>query len=183
MVGMTLTSHGEPMTRAELDALPDDGRRHELIDGVLVVTPAPRLRHQAMSRNLLLALSQACPEDLRVLYAPFDVVLADDTVVQPDLLVSPLRQFTDKDLPGAPLLAVEILSPSTRLIDLDLKRARYEAAGCPAYWVLDPEAPSLRAWELREGRFIEIASVVGEETFHVEAPFVVDLTPGELARL
>jgi len=171
------------MTRAELDALPDDGRRHELIDGTLVVTPAPRFRHQTMSRNLLLALSRACPGDLRILFAPFDVALADDTVVQPDLLVAPLGQFTEKELPGAPLLAVEVLSPSTRLIDLNLKRARYEAAGCAAYWVLDPEAPSVRAWELRDGAYVEVASVTGEETFHAELPFVVDLTPADLARL
>lgn len=182
MVSMTLTASGGPLTRAELDALPDDGRRHELIDGVLVVTPAPRFRHQAMSRNLLLALVRACPGELRVLFAPLDVVLADDTIVQPDLLVAPLTQFTEKELPGAPLLAVEILSPSTRLIDLNLKRARYEAAGCHAYWVLDPDAPSLRAWELREGAYVEVASVVGEETFRAELPFPVDLTPAELAK-
>lgn len=183
MVSMTMTAHGGPMTRAELESLPDDGRRHELIDGVLVVTPAPRVGHQTMSRNLLLRLCEGCPDDLRVLYAPLDVVLADDTVVQPDLLVAPLGQFTDKELPGAPLLAVEILSPSTRLVDLNLKRARYEAAGCQGYWVLDPDALSLRAWELREGAYVEVASVVGEETFRAELPFPVDLTPAELARL
>lgn len=183
MVSMTLTAAGRPMTRSELDALPDDGRRHELIDGVLVVTPAPRPRHQALLGNLYRVLHQACPEALRVYFAPLDVVLADDTIVQPDLLVAPLGQFTDKELPGAPLLAVEVLSPSTRLIDLQLKLARYEAAGCAAYWVLDPEAPSLRVWELQEGAYVEVASVTGEETFHAGLPFVVDLTPAELARL
>lgn len=183
MVSMTLTAAGRPMTRVELDALPDDGRRHELIDGVLVVTPAPRPRHQALLGNLYQELRQACPEALRVYFAPLDVVLADDTVVQPDLLVAPLGQFTDKELPGAPLLAVEVLSPSTRLIDLRLKLARYEAAGCPAYWVLDPEAPSLRVWELQEGAYVEVASVTAEETFHARLPFVVDLIPAELARL
>ena len=183
MVSMTMTAHGEPMTRADLEALPDDGRRHELIDGTLVVTPAPRLRHQRMVVRLVTLLETARPGGVRVLVAPFDVSLADDTVVQPDLLVAPLGQFTDKDLPGAPLLAVEILSPSTRLIDLNLKRARYETAGCAAYWVLDPEAPSLRAWELQEGVYVEVASVTGEETFHAELPFVVDLTPADLARL
>lgn len=183
MVGMTMTAHGAPMTRAELDALPDDGRRHELIDGTLVVTPAPRVHHQVMARNLLLALVGACPPDLQVLFAPLDVVLAADTVVQPDLLVAPLAQFTDKELRGAPLLAVEILSPSTRLVDLNLKRARYEAAGCAAYWVLDPDVPSLRAWELRAGGYVEVASVVGGDTFRTELPFAVDLSPVELARL
>lgn len=183
MVSMTMTAAGRPMTRAELDALPDDGRRHELIDGVLVVTPSPRFRHQRMVVRLLVLLEAACPRTARVMVAPFDVTLADDTVVQPDLLVAPLAQFTERELEGAPLLAVEILSPSTRLVDLTLKRARYEAAGCAAYWVLDPEAPSLRAWELRDGAYVEVASVAGSETFHAQLPFVVDLTPAELARV
>lgn len=182
MVGMTLTS-GQPMTRVELDALPDDGRRHELIDGTLVVTPAPSVRHQTVSRNLFRALDAARPDDVRVFYAPLDVVLAPDTVVQPDLLVAPTAAFTDRDLPGAPLLAVEILSPSTRLVDLSLKRARYETAGCPAYWVIDPDTPSLVVWELRDGAYVRVATVLGEGRFRAGRPFPVDLTPAELARL
>ncbi|HWD83105.1 MAG TPA: Uma2 family endonuclease, partial [Kribbella sp.] len=138
---------GAPLTRADLERLPDDGRRHELIDGVLLVTPAPVIRHQIIASNLNDVLKQACPADLRVLFAPVDVVLATDTVLQPDLLVAARESFTEDDLPGPPLLAVEVLSPSTRRFDVMVKFSRLEAAGCHAYWVVDPDTPSLIAWE------------------------------------
>ena len=84
---------------------------------------------------------------MQVLFAPFDVLLAEDSMLQPDLLVAARADFTEQDLPVAPLLAVEILSPSTRQIDLTLKRARDEAAGCPSYGVVDPDKPSITAWK------------------------------------
>ncbi|WP_206070998.1 Uma2 family endonuclease [Knoellia koreensis] len=171
---------GEPFTRADLEAMPDDGRRHELIDGTLLVTPAPTPRHQRVSMRLSALLYDTATPGFEVLTAPLDVVLADDTVVQPDLLVARGDAFSDKDLPVAPLLAVEILSPSTRLIDLNLKKARYELAGCPHYWVVDPQAPSLTAWALRDGAYVEVASVSGDETYAASEPFAVEVTPSAL---
>jgi len=91
---------------------------------------------------------RACPGELQVLFAPFDVALDEHSVLQPDLLVARRSDFTARDLPTAPLLAVEVLSPSTRRVDLTLKLSRYESAGCPSYWVVDPDPPALRAWEL-----------------------------------
>lgn len=115
------------------------------------MTPAPSWRHQRAVARLLKTLMDAAGDDLEVLAAPFDVRLADDTVLQPDVLVCRVTDLTQRNLPAAPLLAVEVLSPSTRLVDLNLKRARYEAAGCQSYWVVDPDAPSITAWEQREG--------------------------------
>jgi Uma2 family endonuclease len=180
MSSVTVLPRGRPLTRDDLDAMPDDGRRYELIDGTLVVTPAPSTRHQSVSGSLYLILAAACPGSLKVLYAPVDVVLAADTVVQPDLLVARRADFTQRDLPVAPLLAVEILSPSTRLFDLTLKRKRYEEAGCLNYWVVDPEAPSLTAWGLVEGRYVEIGAAAGEETFETTEPFPVRIVPDAL---
>jgi Uma2 family endonuclease len=171
---------GEPFTRADLEAMPDDGRRHELLDGSIVVTPAPAMRHQRVVTRMILRLCDVIPQELELLPAPFDVVLAEDTVLQPDLLVAPRDAFTDRDLPVAPLLAVEILSPSTRLIDLNLKKARYELAGCPHYWVVDPQAPSLTAWALRDGAYVEVASVSGDESYAASEPFAVQVTPSAL---
>ncbi len=111
---VTTLRRSDAFTRAELDALPDDGRRHELIDGILIVSPAPSPRHQIALAALHLILARACPDELIVLFAPLDVALAVDTVMQPDLLVARRADFTDRDLPMAPLLAVEVLSPSTR---------------------------------------------------------------------
>jgi Uma2 family endonuclease len=136
----TTTTRGAALTRADRDALPDDGRRHELLDGALIVTPAPGDRHQNAVVELIFALRSACPPDMRVRTAPFDVTLADDTVLQPDVLVARRTDLGPAGLAAAPLLAVEVLSPSTRLIDLGLKQARYEVAGCAVYWVVDPVA-------------------------------------------
>jgi Uma2 family endonuclease len=180
MVLMQTSLHRGPITRAERDALPDDGRRHELIDGALIVTPAPSPRHQVVVARLLILLAEACPPTLRVLTAPLDVVLGPDTVVEPDVLVAPRDAFTERDLPGPPLLAVEVLSPTTRHLDLQLKRARYEAAGCPGYWVVDPDVPALTAWQLEDERYGDPLHVEGTATIDLELPFPVSVSPADL---
>ncbi|MGL5928265.1 MAG: Uma2 family endonuclease [Dermatophilaceae bacterium] len=167
-------------TREERDALPDDGSRHELIDGALVVTPAPRVRHQWVLGELVATLRAACPGQLKVLSAPLDVVLATDTVMQPDVLVAPRTALTGRDLDEAPLLAVEVLSPSTQTIDRTLKLARYERAGTPAYWIVDPVEPRLTAHELRDGRYAVVADVAAEEAATLTVPFDVAVIPARL---
>jgi Uma2 family endonuclease len=171
-----------PLTRADLETMPDDGHRYELIDGVLVVTPAPSPMHQVVAANLFTLLQAECPDDLRVLFAPLDVAIADDTIMQPDLLVARRADFTARDLPVAPLLAVEILSPSTRRFDLMLKRSRFEAAGCASYWVVDPDRPSLVAWELHDGVYVEVANVSADEVFRATRPYDVSVRPADLVR-
>ena len=180
MGAVTPLPRSRPLTRADLDTMPDDGHRYELIDGVLVVTPAPSNVHQTVSVHLVVLLSSACPPDLKLLHAPFDVALAEDTVMQPDLLVARRVDFTTRDVPVAPLLAVEILSPSTRRFDLVLKRSRLEAARCASYWVVDPDRPSLVAWELRDRVYVEVANVSGDEVFRATRPFEVAITPADL---
>ncbi|MGH3444748.1 MAG: Uma2 family endonuclease [Nocardioidaceae bacterium] len=169
-----------PLTGADLDSLPDDGHRYELIDGTLVVSPAPSTRHQRILARLHLALAQHCPPELEVFFAPLDVVLADDTVLQPDLLVARRSDLTEDNLPAPPMLAVEVLSPSTRRVDLTLKRSRLEEAGCPSYWVVDPDEPCIIAWELRDGGYVETAHVAGDETFTTDQPYPVTFSPHDL---
>ena len=181
MTAMTvLSSPARPFTRADLDAMPDNGYRYELLDGMLLVSAAPVPRHQVVSGNLHLLLRAACPPDLQVLYAPVDVVLADDTVLEPDLLVAPRSQFSDKDLPGAPLLAVEVLSPSTRRVDRLLKRDRYEEAGCLSYWLVDPVEPSVLVLELEGGRYVERGRVEGDQALEVARPYPMTVVPTAL---
>ena len=131
MAVMTTLPHGRPLTRADLAGMPDDGHRYELVDGVLVVSPSPRPRHQRVVGELFVLLRAACPADLEVFVAPLDVVLAEDTLLIPDLLVTRRSDLDETSLPAAPVLAVEVLSPSTRRVDLMLKRSRCEAAGVP----------------------------------------------------
>lgn len=116
-----------------------------------------------MVLELAVLLRTRCTAEFQVLIAPFDVALDDTTVLPPDVLVANRQDLTDRDLPVAPLLAVEVLIPSTRHIDLMLKRSRYETAGCPTYWVIDPDEPSLVVWQSHDGRYAEQAHVVGEE--------------------
>lgn len=174
--------HGRELTRDDLAAMPDDGHRYELIDGTLLVTPAPSWDHQTTSGRVFTILNTACPEDLEVVYAPFDVALSKSTVLQPDLLVAPIAKLTQRGLLTAPLLAVEILSPSTRHVDLGLKRSRYEAAGCPSYWVIDPATPSIIVWELVDGRFELAGEASGDESLRLTKPYPVEIIPARLRR-
>ncbi|MFT4299936.1 MAG: Uma2 family endonuclease [Aeromicrobium sp.] len=169
-----------PWTVAQRDALPDDGRRYEVVDGVLLVSPAPRPAHQGVVALLWHLLHDAAPSGLRVYFAPLDVVLAGDTVVEPDVLVAPREAFTDLNLPSAPLLAVEVLSPGTRMIDLNLKKQRYERAGIPSYWVIDPDTLVLTVFERRDGTYAGVAEVGPGQSWTAERPFPVTITPEDL---
>lgn len=171
---------GRALTRDDLDKMPDDGHRYELIDGVLVVSPAPIFRHQIAVGNMHLLLRAAVTEDLIVLMAPFDVALSDDTVMQPDLLVGRRGDFTRRDLPVAPVLAVEVLSPSTRAFDLLIKKDRLQRAGCEHYWVVDPELPAVITWRLADGVYVESGTAAGPQVLHLSEPFPVEIDPAAL---
>ncbi|MGB6163024.1 MAG: Uma2 family endonuclease [Pseudonocardiaceae bacterium] len=183
MTSMSVTA-STPFTVHDLEVMPDDGRRYELIDGELLVSPAPGLRHQTIAYQLHRLLDDACPEDLYVIDAPFAVQTDVSNEVQPDVLVARFDELTDKNLPAAPVLAVEVLSPSGRLIDLNLKRAAYQRMGTPSYWVLDPDPPDppdLLVLELdADGRYQEVARVVGSEVLEAHRPFPVRIVPTEL---
>lgn len=136
------------LTYADFLKIPDDGRRHEIIDGVHYVTPSPAYRHQVLLGTLHLSLGQylaAHPLGDLVL-GPFDILLSDYDAVEPDLLyVSHARRerITESKLQGSPDLVVEILSPSTRRRDLGIKRALYERTGVIEYWLVDPKAEAV----------------------------------------
>jgi Uma2 family endonuclease len=175
-----------PFTRAELAGMPDDGRRYEIIDGVLIVSAAPGRMHQRAAGRLARLLVDACPAEFEVLIGPFAVGLADDTEIQPDIIVGRDDDFTEREI-ARPALAGEVLSPSTRLFDTHVKRARLERAGCPSYWVVDPvarpEEAALVAWELdADGAYRQVAKVVGDEPFRASLPFPVTVVPAALVR-
>jgi Uma2 family endonuclease len=136
------------LTYADYVRIPDDGLRHEIIEGEHYVTPAPTTRHQRILRNLSYLVQKHLVEHAigEMFFAPCDVVLSDVNVLLPDLLfVSNDRSaiITSKNLQGAPSLVVEILSPSTRKRDLHLKRDVYERTGVEEYWVIDPEGAAV----------------------------------------
>lgn len=167
-------------TYADLERLPDDGHRYEIIDGILLVNASPIPDHQEVQFRLWRLLDDAAPGELRVLGAPLDIVLADDTVVEPDVLVARRADFTDKNLPAVPLLVVEVLSPSTQVIDRNMKLERYQRAGTPSYWMIDPRSLRLVARELVDGAYVVVADVAGSESWSAERPFPVTVTPRDL---
>ena len=146
---------------------PDDGKRHEIIDGEHYVTPSPNTKHQRVSKNLMVALDwylrqHPCGE---VFAAPFDVVLSDLDVVEPDLLyVSRERAsvLTKQHVRGAPDLVVEILSPGTRKTDEVTKRKRYEHFGVLEYWVVDPDLDAVKVYRRADDRFVRVAELSTE---------------------
>ena len=169
-------------TREMVLALPDDGNRYELIDGMLFVSPAPVPWHQLVLGELFYVLRTVCPKDLLVLFAPLDVQPDRSNSLQPDVLVARPSDFGPKNLPVVPLLAVEVLSPSTRLYDLNTKRSAYEKMGVPSYWIVDPTEPgALTAFELdAEGFYQQVAHVAGDEELVATRPFPVTVVPDRL---
>jgi putative restriction endonuclease len=161
---MSVVMSAEPLvlrdrhwTVDDFDDLPHgDGNRYEIIDGALVVTGAPVMRHQRAVKRLAILLDAACPPEYEVFVAPFAVVLANDTVMQPDVL------------------------------DLNMKHGRFARAGTPSYWVVgpavDPAQAELIAWELTEGGYDEVAKVSGDEEFSAAAPYPVRVVPAALVR-
>lgn len=171
---------GEPLTVADLDAIPDDGHRYELIEGAMLVTPAPATNHQRCVVRLAALLLAAADRDHDVLPAPFDWVVSQFTKFQPDVVVARRADIGEQRLERTPVLVVEVLSPSTRVADLTLKRTAYEEAGVPAYWIVDPGGPSLTVLRLERSSYAEAAQVVGDTAYEADFPFVVVVRPSEL---
>lgn len=141
---MSRTSPAAKLTHDDFLSFPDDGLRHELIDGEHYVTPSPSTKHQRVSRELLLELGNYLRAHAigEVFGAPFDVVLSFHDVVEPDLLVVLSEQseiLTPTHVKGAPAILVAILSPGTRRIDERIKRALYDRVGVQEYWLVDPD--------------------------------------------
>ena len=116
MMTVTTLPRSRPLTWRDLESVPDDGHRYELVDGALIVTPAPSVRHQRVAFRLARLLDDHCPEDAMVLMAPFAVLLAEDTELQPDVLVARRSDLTERNLPAAPLLADQMTDLSTTAI-------------------------------------------------------------------
>jgi Uma2 family endonuclease len=172
---------GKPFTVAELDRMPDDGHRYELMDGVLVVSPRPGNPHQEVAAELLGLLRAACPAGMRALPEPA-VQVSRETELAPDLVVIRREQVSAAKCTEPPLLVVEVRSPRTALIDLNVKKAAYERFGVESYWVVVPDLdePEVIVFELRDGRYQEAAHVAGDEVFAADRPFPVEVIPSRL---
>jgi Uma2 family endonuclease len=170
------------VTLAEHYAAGEDlGRRRELVDGVLIVSPFASVRHALAVQRLNQLLCAVCPPDLLVL-GTINVDREPATNLQPDVVVI---RSAELDLPATrlrPLLVVEVLSPTTRRFDETLKRRLYAEMGIPSYWLVDIEEPSLTVLELERDDYRTAHRLVGETSVRIERPFAVTLAAADLTR-
>jgi Uma2 family endonuclease len=157
-------------TFAEYCALPDDGRRYEVLDGELVVVPSPNRLHQSILLDLAMHLRPWLDaHGGGALYiAPLDVRLHESTVCQPDLLVitaADLARHPEGYVDGPPILICEILSRSTRGRDLIRKRSLYARFGVPWYWIVDPDGRSIEELQLDGDAYVTVRRAVAPERF------------------
>ncbi len=152
---------------SDLVVSPDDGKRYELVRGDLYVTPSPSPVHQRISKRLQRQL-EAYFEDRsigEVFNAPIDLILTNQDVFVPDLLVvADPSHVTKRGIESPPLLVVEILSPSTRSVDQGVKARRYAELGVEHYWIVGPERRRLECHRLVERAFRSIVDAEGDAT-------------------
>jgi Uma2 family endonuclease len=154
------------MTYGDYAALPDDGSRYELVDGVLeAMSPSATTRHQTISSELVWVLQSTCRSDYLILDAPLDVILSEKEVRQPDIVMihrDRLSILSKRGVDGAPDLVVEILSPSSVKRDKVSKLRVYAQYGIPEYWIVDATGSVLEQYLLVEGRY-DLADVYTED--------------------
>lgn len=172
-------SHDTRLTYDDFLLFPDDGKRHEIIDGVHYVTPSPNLRHQELVLRLALDIGnflRAHPAVGRLFIAPLDVVLSHHDVVEPDLLFVGGDQqeiLTPANVQGAPALVVEIFSKSTRKKDAQTKRRLYERTGVREYWLVDPELDLVQVFRRTDdGRYTKAAELTAEDGHSLTTPLI-----------
>jgi Uma2 family endonuclease len=133
-------------------AMPDDGQRYEIFDGVLeMMSPGTWTNHQTVSGELVFILMQSCRSDYLIYHAPFDVIMNQQNVLQPDIMmVHRSRQHivTSRGIEGPPDLVVEIISPGSRKRDRMKKMSIYAKHSVPEYWIVDSDARTLEKYRL-----------------------------------
>ena len=160
---MIMSAQHAVTTIQDLLALPDDGLRHELLDGEHVVTPSPTVRHQVLVCRLLDVLEASFGSSgVTALLSPSDIHLGPRTLVQPDLFAIRVPEDWSRassEEIGIPQLAVEVISPASALRDRGIKRHLYLDAGVEEYWVIDIESRIIERWR---------AGDAGPEIAHTE---------------
>lgn len=150
-------------TYDDLRLMPEDGLRYEVIDGDLLVTPAPTITHQTISKRIQFALMQQIEQrGLGQVYnAPVDLIFSRLRTVQPDLLVVRTERtnfITERGVETAPDLVIEILSPSTEKTDRERKAKLYASEGVREYWIVDAALRCIEVHGLSESGYVLLGS-------------------------
>jgi Uma2 family endonuclease len=165
-----------------LDEFPDDGNRYELLEGTLLVTPAPSMNHQIVATRLAGLLLDAVGNEAHVL-AIGAIQRGNNTQLQPDILVLPgsyARNTNWREVHGW-WLAVEVISPSSRVYDREVKRAAYLALGVEEYWLVDPRTKSIEIWKPGEPTPATVADILEWRPRSLRRTVVLDLAKVFLA--
>jgi Uma2 family endonuclease len=172
---MTVTTH---LTYDDFVKLPDDGKRYEIIDGELFVNPAPVPRHQRIVARIVSAFDQYIETHGGwAAGSPVDVVLADDRIVEPDVIFIKDDRASiigPKNIQGPPHIVVEVLSDGTRRYDEVQKRKLYESSGVDEYWVVDPELELVKVYRATNGVFVRVAEIDTEIGGDITSPLLPD---------
>ena len=162
---------------------PDDGKRHEIIDGEHYVTPSPNLRHQVLVGRLHFDIESWLRRHSRagqVFLSPLDVIFTRWDIVEPDLLFVAHDQaeiLTEQNVQGPPALVVEILSRGTRKRDESIKLQLFDRGGVREYWLVDPERDRVTVWRRQpEGAFTRVAELWREQRDVLTTPLMPQLT-------
>ena len=165
-----------------LDDLPDDGTRYELLEGVLLVTPAPSFAHQVVATRLLVTLAEALRGSGATVVGIGAIQRGKHTQLQPDVLVCPpgVRPTASwRDMRDW-WLAAEVLSPSSRLYDREVKREAYLTLGVQEYWLVDPDACWLERWTRTQSERLSVgAELVWKPAAYAQA---IEIDLGEVFR-
>lgn len=156
---MATTPSSALLTRTDLDQLPDDGHRYELVDGTLLVSPLARARHQRVVGEVFAALHVWSRENHGVAYPGVNVELAADSHLEPDVAWSADERDPGLGFDHSPALVVEVTSPDTRHVDATIKKDRYAATGCREYWIVDLDDDVVEVFEVTAG-------VAGDPAIH-----------------
>jgi Uma2 family endonuclease len=181
---VVLGAHPGSFTIDDIFALPEDGMRHELLDGSIIVTPPPTVPHQVAAARLVRMLAAAAPDDSEAL-ENIGVTTPDGMFI-PDVVVIPFAVVeAGPTLVSAAdvLLAIEILSPSSRTMDRLVKPASYAKAGISNYWRVEfdgPDAPVVVMHERKGSCYVEVCRVGVGEAREVDQPYPVRLEPAAL---
>ncbi len=169
---------GRRMTAEEFLALPESTERYELIDGVVIMSPSASFWHQRIVTEIVRQISAYLESHpIGVVVTDVDVRIAEDVVYRPDILflTNSKAERVTTAVTETPDLLVEIVSPSSRALDVQTKRGDYEAAGVREYWVIDPRKNALVFLVLESGRYRETSAAGESYTSAVLPGFKPDL--------
>jgi Uma2 family endonuclease len=149
--------------------IPDDGKRYQIVDGVLFMAPSPNRWHQQTVGEIFAYLRDHLKQSKlgKVYIAPLDVELHPKTVVQPDvrvILTAHLERISDSRVIGAPDLVVEVASPGTTGFDRRQKQDSYALADVPEYWIVDPASHTVELLILENGAYRSLGIFQGQHT-------------------